>query len=119
VVWLAQGDLTRISRRAQELLDETTTDVLISPIVLIELEYLYEVGRIKLSARDILRKVEHEIGVRVCDLAFATVANIMLDEKWTRDPFDRMIVAQAKTNGLAYLVSADEEIAAHYPRTIW
>ena len=119
VVWLAQGDLTRISRRAQGLLDETATDVLISPMVLIELEYLYEVGRIKLSARDVLRKVEHEIGVRVCDLAFATVANIMLDEKWTRDPFDRMIVAQAKTNGLAYLVSADDEIASHYPRTIW
>lgn len=119
VVWLAQGDLTRISRRAQDLLDETATSVLISPMVLIELEYLYEVGRIKLSARDILSKVEHEIGVRVCDLAFATVANIMLDEKWTHDPFDRMIVAQAKTNGLAYLVSADDEIASHYPRTIW
>jgi PIN domain nuclease of toxin-antitoxin system len=119
VVWLAQGDLTRISRRVQNLLDEPATDLLISPMVLIELEYLYEVGRIKLSARDVLRKVEHEIGVRVCDLAFATVANIMLDEKWTRDPFDRMIVAQAKTNGLAYLASADDVIAAHYPRTIW
>lgn len=119
VVWLAQGDLTRISRKAQDLIDETTIDLLLSPMVLIELEYLYEVGRIKLSARDVLRKVEHEIGVRVCDLAFATVANVTLDEKWTRDPFDRMIVAQAKTNGLAYLVSADDEIAAHYPRTIW
>jgi PIN domain nuclease of toxin-antitoxin system len=119
VVWLAQGDLKRISRKAQNSLAETTTDILISPMVLIELEYLYEVARIRLSARDVLSKVEHEIGARVCDLPFATVANIMLDEKWTRDPFDRMIVAQAKANGLAHLISADDEIAAHYPRTIW
>jgi PIN domain nuclease of toxin-antitoxin system len=45
--------------------------------------------------------------------------NTALDEKWTRDPFDGMIVAQAKANGFAFLVSADEEIAEHYPRTIW
>lgn len=117
VVWLAQGDLTRIGQKAQSLLEQA--ELLISPMVLIELEYLYEVHRIKLRARDLQLKIEHEIGVRVCDLPFATVSYVMLDEKWTRDPFDRMIVAQAKANGLAYLVSADEEIAAHYPRTVW
>ena len=53
-------------------------------------------------------------------LAFATVANIMLDEKWTSHPFDRMIVAQAKTNGLAYLSYPQmTRSASHYPRTIW
>jgi hypothetical protein len=30
-----------------------------------------------------------------------------------------MIVAQAKANGLAPLVSADEEIKNNYPRTAW
>jgi PIN domain nuclease of toxin-antitoxin system len=41
------------------------------------------------------------------------------DEKWTRDPFDRLIVAHAKINGLAPLLSADEQIARHYARTLW
>jgi len=117
VVWLAQGNLKRISRKAKDMVAEA--DLLISPMVMIELEYLYEVDRIKLPARDVQRKVEHEIGVQVCTLPFPIVANIMLDQKWTRDPFDRMIVAQANANGLAYLVSADDEIAAHYPRTVW
>ena len=117
VVWLAEGTLQRISRRAKSALEQGT--LLMSPVVLIELEYLYELRRIKLPARDVQLKIEHEIGVRVCDLPFPSVASAALDEKWTRDPFDRMIVAQAKANGLAPLVSADEEIKKNYPRTVW
>jgi len=117
VVWLAQGAIARISRKAQGVLERA--DLLISPMMLIELEYLYESKRIKLPARDVRLKIEHEIGVRVCDLSFLSVASAGLDEKWTRDPFDRMIVAHAKANGLAPLVSADEEIQKHYPRTVW
>lgn len=117
VVWLAQGNLARISRKAHRLLERA--DLLVSPMALIELEYLHEVNRILLSSRDVLLKLEHEIGIRVCDRPFPEVARVATGEKWTRDPFDRMIVAQAKTNGLANLVSADEEIRAHYPRTVW
>jgi PIN domain nuclease of toxin-antitoxin system len=88
-------------------------------MVLFELELLYEVKRIKQSARDIQRKVEYELGVRLCDLPFSLIAAAALDEKWTRDPFDRLIVANAKANGFAWLISADEEIRKHYPRTVW
>lgn len=117
VVWLAQGDLTRISQNARRIIE--ASDLLISPMVLIESEYLHELNRIKLSSRDVHLKISHEIGVRVCDLPFPLIANIGINEKWTCDPFDRMIVAQAKANGLAFLVSADEEIEKNYPKTIW
>lgn len=117
VVWLAQGRLDGIGPKARKLLDEA--DLLFSAMVLLELEYLYEAQRIKLPARDIQNKVEHELGVRLCELPFSTVATAALDEKWTRDPFDRLIVANAKANGFAWLISADGEIAQHYPRTVW
>jgi hypothetical protein len=42
---------------------------------------------------------------------FSAIASAALAEKWTRDPFDRLIVANAKANGFAWLISADEEIA--------
>lgn len=116
-VWLAQGSLHRISEKAKRLIE--TAELRISPMVLMELEYLFEVKRILLPARDVLVKIEHEIGAQVCDLPFPAIAHAALDEKWTRDPFDRIIVAQAKANGLALLVSADEEIGKHYQRTIW
>jgi PIN domain nuclease of toxin-antitoxin system len=116
-VWLAQGALTRVSPRAQQAVEKS--DLLISPIVLVELEYLYEVRRIKLPSQDVFVKLQHEIGLRTCDLAFPSIATVTVGEKWTRDPFDRIIVAHAKANGFAPLVSADQEIQQHYLRTIW
>lgn len=117
VVWLSQNKVNRISGEAQRVI--RTADLLMSPMVLLELQYLHEIGRIKLPARDVQLKLAHETPVRVCDLPFPAMAEIAVHEGWTRDPFDRMIVANAKANGLAYLISADEEIASHYPRTIW
>lgn len=117
VVRLAQGDLRRIRPHTRKILDNAT--LLISPIVLMELEFLYEIARNKLSARDLLKKIGPEIDLRVCDLPFPSIVDAALDEKWTRDPFDRIIVAHAKANGLAFLISTDEEIAKHYSRAVW
>jgi PIN domain nuclease of toxin-antitoxin system len=117
LVWLAQGTLNQFTPKVTRLLQQA--ELLFSPMVLLELEYLYEIKRIRLPARDIQRKVEYEMNARLCTLAFASIAQAALDEKWTRDPFDRMIVAQAKANGFAPLISADESIRAHYPRVVW
>jgi PIN domain nuclease of toxin-antitoxin system len=116
-VWLAQGDLQRITPAAREHIE--TAELLLSPMVLMELQYLHEIQRILLPARDLLTKLAHELGVRVCSADFPTVIDAALDEQWTRDPFDRIIVAQAKANGFSWLVSADQEIRDRYPRTVW
>jgi len=117
VIRLAQANTLQLSRDVSHMIERA--ELLISPVVLLELELLYEIKRIKLPSRDIQRKIEAERGVRICSLPFAEIANAALDEKWTRDPFDRLIVANAKANGFAPLVSADEKIAKHYPRTVW
>jgi PIN domain nuclease of toxin-antitoxin system len=116
-VFLAQKGHARFHPAARRLIEYGK--LLVCPLMLLELEYLYDIGRCALRATDVLRKLEQEVGARVCDLPFADVARAALDEKWTRDPFDRMIVAQAKVAGLAPLISSDEQIAKHYPRTIW
>ena len=117
ITWLSQNKMNRISSEAQRVM--RTADLLMSPMVLLELQYLYERGRTTLPARDVQLKLAHETAVRMCDLSFPKVVDIAVHESWTRDPFDRMIVANAKANGLAYLISADEQIAKYYPRTIW
>jgi PIN domain nuclease of toxin-antitoxin system len=116
VIRLAHGR-GRIGRDAAKLIQRA--ELLVSPVVLVELEYLFEIGRLTLPGKDILRKLEHELGLRLCELSFADVARAALEEKWTRDAFDRIIVAQTRLNGLAPLISSDEEIAKHYPRTVW
>jgi len=116
-VWLSERKLSSLSKDAKGILRRA--DLLISPMVLIELELLYEVRRTVLRSREIQLKLEHELSVQVCGLSFPLIAEAALNEKWTRDPFDRVIVAHAKANGFAALISADERIAKHYSRTVW
>ena len=116
-VWLAQGSLDRISPAAMD--EMSRTDLLLSPVSLLELQYLYEIGRVLLSADDLRSKLGSELGVRVCGMDLASVCDVAIHEAWTRDPFDRLIVANAKANGLSPLVSADEDIRVNYVRTVW
>ena len=116
VLWLAAGKVNRLSSKARGLLGRA--ELLLSAMAFLELEYLHELGKTKLRAGDLLMKVEYETKLRLCDLPFPTIASAALDEKWTRDPFDRLIVANAKANGFAPLISSDETIRKHYPRSI-
>ncbi len=58
-VWLAEGNRERISRPAFEQISIST--LRISPVVLLEFQYLFEIKRTALTARDIQRKLEYEL----------------------------------------------------------
>jgi PIN domain nuclease of toxin-antitoxin system len=116
-VWLAEANLAKISRKALALI--RIADVRISPMAVLELEYLYEINRICVTPQSILVKLEMEIGLTVCDYAFQIIAEIAIGETWTRDPFDRIIVAHAKANAMSPLISKDEAVRANYPNTRW
>ena len=82
VVWLAAGKISQITPKAQALIE--TADLLLSPMALMELEYLYELKRIRLRGRDLFQKVAHETGLQLCDLPFPSIAGPALDEMWAR-----------------------------------
>ncbi len=117
VVWLCQNDLTRITSKALDAINEH--DLLISPIVLIELNFLLQAKRIIRAPQDLAKQLKMQIGVQVCGHPFPDLAETALFETWTRDPFDLLIVAHAKSNNYSPLVSADEKIRTHYPRAVW
>lgn len=116
-VWLAEANLAKLSRKTITLLNNG--DVRISPMVMIELQYLYEIRRIIVSPPEIVTKLGVGIGLTVCDYPFPIIAESALGENWTRDPFDRIIVAHAKANGVAPLVTSDELILGNYPNARW
>ena len=116
-VWLAQGDLKQVSSSAKKVI--RNCNLLVSPMVELELEYLCEIGRILISSQDVIIKLGAELGVSVCNRPFQEIVAVAKQEKWTRDPFDRIIVSHAKQNGLAPLISADEDIQKHYVKTVW
>jgi PIN domain nuclease of toxin-antitoxin system len=116
VAWLYAGPPDLIPPRARRLIEDNP--LLVSPMVALELEYLFETGRISEPARVVLQALGRDIGLRLCDLPFADVAGPAMRQSWTRDPFDRIIVAQAALRRTS-LITKDADIRAHYDRALW
>jgi PIN domain nuclease of toxin-antitoxin system len=88
--------------------------LLVSPMVRLELQYLFELKRCSSAAAVILK--ESEIGLAVCDLPFDLVASKATEV--TRDPFDRLIVANALCRG-AQLLTKDASIRRRTDIAVW
>ena len=94
-------------------------ELLISPMVLLEFQYLVESKRIGIDPLRIYGYLNATFGIALCNLPFSVVAQEALSVGWTRDPFDRVIVAQAAANSQSRLITADREIRQHYSRAAW
>jgi PIN domain nuclease of toxin-antitoxin system len=115
--WLYGAGSALLSEKAVRDI-EAAEEIRISPMVRLELQYLYEIGRVKLPATLVLDALQAELGIRVCDAPFPAVARAAESETWTRDPFDRMIVAQASLRE-APLITKDRHLHEHYDRAVW
>jgi PIN domain nuclease of toxin-antitoxin system len=116
VVWIYAGETDKLSKTAAEQIQNE--DLLISPVVILELEFLHEIHRLKRTASAMLTTLAKDIGLQVCDLPFVIVAENAVEQKWVRDPFDRLIVGHASAND-APLITKDEKIRKHYRRAVW
>jgi PIN domain nuclease of toxin-antitoxin system len=114
-VWLYQKSLKLLSKKAIQVIEDNS--ISISPIVFMELEYLYEIGRIKTDANAIVKYLKEKTELKIDRTGFFKVINAALEEKWTRDPFDRLIVAHSRVRD-AYLLTRDEKIVENYSKAI-
>ena len=116
LVWLAQGESDKLGTAARKAIDKY--DLMVSPAAVLELELLHEIGRLRLTASKLIAVLANDIGLRVCGMSFRTVVEHALKENWGRDPFDRLIVANAKA-AEAPLITRDKNILENYSRAIW
>ena|SRR5580765_2418248 len=93
-------------------------ELLLSPMVMLELQYLFEIRRLTVPAETIIDTIRRASRLRMCDLPFAEVARAALSETWTRDPFDTIIVAHARLRE-AVLITKDRMIRDQYERAVW
>ena len=117
VIWISAGRMKKLTREALRTIE--SSDLLISPIVLVEIGYLFEINRLVKSPLAILDQLQKQIGLKVSDHPFPAIANAALFETWTRDLFDRLIVAHARSDGYSGLVTSDEKIRKNYSKAIW
>jgi PIN domain nuclease of toxin-antitoxin system len=116
LVALYLGDVGNLSDNSKRAIDQN--EIYASPAVLLELEFLHEIGRLKPAASRVISALNESIGLNICELPFRLVVNHASGQKWTRDPFDRLIVANAGARK-AGLVTKDAQIRRHYSGAIW
>lgn len=116
IVWLFQKDLAKFSEQSLKLINNN--ELKISPMVVMELKFLNEIGRLNYKPMEIITELTKAIALNVSDEKFATIAYESLDLSWTRDPFDRLIVASASAQK-AKLISKDRNILDNYEYAVW
>ena len=116
VVWLYTGETEQLSTAAVAAIEQH--ELVVSPMVQLELSYLHEIGRLTIGGADIVADLERRVGLRRSDLALEALVDTAASLTWTRDPFDRLIVADALVAGAA-LITKDRTIHHHTTITRW
>ena len=79
----------------------------ISPISLLEIQLLAEVGRRRIDTPRFVEQVASDPRFQLDDAPFTTLVQRSLALSWTRDPFDRLIAAHSLVRRLP-LCSVDQ-----------
>jgi PIN domain nuclease of toxin-antitoxin system len=116
LVWLYAGQRRLLPAAVQNRLNSEQLGI--SPFVQLELEYLYEIGRVTRSAETVMEELSSRLEITVADVMAAAVCNTAVGLTWTRDPFDRLLAAHATLADLV-LVTKDETIRQHLPLAWW
>ena len=116
VVWLYAGLTKKLTENAKKAIEDC--DVFISQMVRLELQYLFEIGRIKVKPSKIIESLSRAINLKTTDCPLSKIIDEALIIDWTRDVFDRLLTAEAKTKQTNF-ITADEKIRVNYSQAIW
>ncbi len=106
----------KVPRRAWKFLEGD--ECVLSPMVRLEFEFLHEIGRIRHEPMVIFESLVRDLAVTIETEGWARAAEIAQVLNWTRDPFDRLIVAHAMVWS-APLLTRDDLIQEHYSQAFW
>ncbi len=116
VAWLYAGEPDRFSPSAAEAINNN--DVVVSPIVELELTYLHESGRLLVNGHTIIGDLRERIGLLLSDSSMAAVMQAAGALSWTRNPFDRIIVGDALAANTR-LITKDQLIRSNLSLALW
>lgn len=116
VIWLYEGRYEELSKAARSLIEEGRC--VISPMVRLELQYLFEVGRNERDADFVLAALRQLMDLDVSGAPLNEVVKQGLSITWTRDVFDRLIVAHAVYED-APLLTRDHRIRDNFSGAVW
>lgn len=116
LVWLYAGENERLSDKAKKTIEGAT--LLASPISILEIDFLHEVKKIAVKGQTVLQALEETMGLGIPNDSYFDVITEAGHVSWTRDPFDRLLVAHARLRGIP-LLTKDAVLREHYGRCVW
>ena len=115
-VYLYMNEKERIPKQARSLLE--TQQIVLPQMARLELDYLYEIGRITEKSETIVGALFEDIDLLLSDTGFHDIISEAKNLKWTRDPFDRLICADALSLDVA-LITRDKKIRENLTLAVW
>lgn len=116
VLWWMNGEASRISKKALAALGSDGIDPIVSAVTVWEVAIKRGLG--KLEAPDDLLPQLERAGVELLPISPRHADLVASLPAHHRDPFDRLLVAQATLEGLA-LVSEDEAMRRYEIEVVW
>ena len=118
-IWL-DGERQKLSPAAAEACSDSANALWLSAVSLWEIQIKMQLGKLTLrgSLADILREQAKVNGLQILSLHPAHVLELSGLPFHHHDPFDRMLIAQARHEGWD-IVSKDSEFKAYPMRVIW
>ena len=115
-VFLWEGRAEAFGSKSQDLLERSA--LFVSPLVRLELQFLREVGKLKVDADQILGSLASDARVVATEDPLDALVPLAMPLTWTRDPFDRLLVATALLHQ-APLVTRDARIHENFAGAVW
>jgi PIN domain nuclease of toxin-antitoxin system len=116
LVWLYQRDISKFSEKSREILDKSR--LYMPAASFLEIQFLKEIKRITLSAEQILNELRTDLPIDIANSDTISLMRKAAEVNWTRDPFDRLIVAEAIVNN-AKLMTKDSNILSNFSDAVW
>ena len=100
-LWFFEGD-ERLSTSAREAIESEANENLLSVASLWEIAIKTSIGKLRLTGPfgDIVSRAMNDVSVTVVPITMPHLVEVSTMHFHHRDPFDRLLAAQAKTEGL-------------------
>src|SRR5574338_217509 len=117
--WFDNGS-RNLSQVAREIIADRSLVRYISIASIWEIQIKLQTGKLKLRAplSEIVRDQQEQNGIELLGIKPAHVYELASLPSHHRDPFDRLLVAQARIEKIA-LLSSDENIAKYPVTVVW
>jgi PIN domain nuclease of toxin-antitoxin system len=106
VLWSVAEDY-KLNSRATELLSSNASELYLSSAAAWEIAIKFALGTLKLHSepRVFIPEVLRELKMHALEITYIHAIEAGRLPQYHRDPFDRMLIAQAKTEGLVLLTA--------------